>query len=246
MSKDLRTLSERKLLQGWTTAVPRTRVRLATTADLPVITRLLPEAGVDLGERVEAGLAEGTVGQAHRAALAQRGENHGTPGFLRAMAEAFAVGPDTAYLAATVVLVAEHREDGVLGVVVAFPPPNVAERLLIADDAAAQHNLQVLVQGVSGLAKVSALVVDSSARRRGVGAALLSAVRRLFFYHGYLYVYGQMPQRPGLADFYAAQGFQVYEPGQSLDLWTVFGVPGGIVPEQGEQLFVRGRPRSRG
>jgi GNAT superfamily N-acetyltransferase len=95
---------------------------------------------------------------------------------------------------------------------------------------------------VMGLAKVSALAVAEHARRAGVGAALLSRAKRLFFHHGYLYVYGQMPARPGLAEFYRRQGFEVKQPGEGLDLQVLFGFPAGIRPVRGERLFVRARP----
>jgi GNAT superfamily N-acetyltransferase len=47
-----------------------------------------------------------------------------------------------------------------------------------------------------GVVKVAALSVAESARNRGVGGALLSRVRRIYFQHGYVYVNGQMPNRP--------------------------------------------------
>ena len=37
-------------------------------------------------------------------------------------------------------------------------------------------------------------------------------------------LYGQMPPTPGLDAFYRRHGFEVLDPGESLDLWPVFGV----------------------
>lgn len=93
------------------------------------------------------------------------------------------------------------------------------------------------------VAKISALAVDEPFRRTGIGAALLSRVRKIYFYNGYLYVYGQMPDRPGLAEFYARQGFEVRAPGEGLDLRAVFGIHGTVHPEPDERLFIRKRPQ---
>jgi hypothetical protein len=98
-------LTEQNLVRGWTTGTPRVKVRLATPADLPTITDLVPAAGVDLGEEMTGAVRNGTMGQAHRAALASRVPEHGHPAFTRAMAEAFGThGADHAYLAPALVL----------------------------------------------------------------------------------------------------------------------------------------------
>jgi GNAT superfamily N-acetyltransferase len=242
-------LTEQKLIRGWTTGVPRVKVRLATPTDLPAIADLVTAADVDLGAPMTAAMREGTMGQAHRTALANRRPEHGCPAFTRAMAEAFGThGADHAYLAAALVLVAEHRDHGVIGTVVVYPPPNVADQYVAhAERGTTAGNStddirKLISAGAIGLAKVSALAVTESARRTGIGGALLARVKKIYFHHGYFYVYGQMPDRPGLPEFYRHQGFEVKEPGADLDLWVVFGIPGGIYPGPGERIFVRGRP----
>lgn len=77
-----------------------------------------------------AGLAvtDGSAGAALRAGL-----RDGRDGFTRHMVEQFSAHRDNglfAYLSAALVLVAEHREDGIIGALVAFPPPNVAAGVL--------------------------------------------------------------------------------------------------------------------
>jgi GNAT superfamily N-acetyltransferase len=87
------------------------------------------------------------------------------------------------------------------------------------------------------------LAVAAPARRASVGSALLSRVKRIYFHHGYIYVYGQMPDRPGLPEFYQHQGFEVKRPGAGLDLWVISGMPSGLYPDAAERIFVRVRPR---
>jgi hypothetical protein len=71
---------------------------------------------------------------------------------------------------------------------------------------------------------------------------LLTRTRKLHFYNGYHCVYGQMPDRAGLPEFYRRLGFDVQGLGAPLDLWTIFGIPGGITPGHDERVFVRWRP----
>jgi GNAT superfamily N-acetyltransferase len=123
----------------------------------------------------------------------------------------------------------------------------VAEQCIahVERDGGSEEDTQALVSlGAMAITKVAALAVAESARNQGIGAALLSRVKRLYFHHGYLYVYGQMPHRPGLPEFYRRQGFEVKQPGEPLDLWVVFGIPVVVHSGPDHRLFVRGRPRT--
>uniref|UniRef100_UPI003F498372 GNAT family N-acetyltransferase n=1 Tax=Amycolatopsis sp. CA-096443 TaxID=3239919 RepID=UPI003F498372 len=123
----------------------------------------------------------------------------------------------------------DGRGDPQRGEGIGAPPPDI--RKIIAASAIA-------------LAKVSTLAVAEPYRGSGIGAALLSRVKKIYFANGYFYVYGQIrPDKPGLATLYRRQGFEVREPDEGLDLRVVFGIPRGIRPDQGERFFVRGRPR---
>ena len=109
-----------------------------------------------------------------------------------------------------------------------------------ADQRAAS---QLALGGAVALAKIDALAVSESARRSGVGAALLTRATKVYFTNGYFYVYGQIaPDRPELIAFYQRRGFEVRPPDEGLDLWVVFGLPGGIRPDRGERIFVRTNP----
>ncbi|KZB79643.1 GNAT family N-acetyltransferase [Amycolatopsis regifaucium] len=203
---------------------------------------------IELGTAMAEAIRDGVMGRAHRAGLAARGRVHGQPGFSRAVAQAFAdQGPDQAFATASLVLVAEHREHGVIGTVIAFPPPNVTEQYMTHAErmnAAAPEVRKLMLVGIVGLVKVAVLAVAEAHQGSGLGAALLSRVKKIFFSHGYVFVYGQIrPDHAGLAAFYRRQGFEVREPDEGLDLWVVFGIPGGIQPDRGERFFVRTRPR---
>ncbi|WP_439382145.1 GNAT family N-acetyltransferase [Amycolatopsis lexingtonensis] len=224
------------------------KVRLASAEDIPAIAELAPASGIDLGEAMTEATRDGVMGSAHRAGLAALGREHGRPAFSRAIARAFTDhGPDRAFAAASLVLVAEHREHGVIGTVIAFPPPNAAEQYMTHAErtgAAVTEVHKLILVGIVGLAKVAVLAVAEPQRGLGIGAALLSRIKKIFFAHGYVFVYGQIrADRPSLDAFYRRQGFEVRGPDEGLDLWVVFGLPGGIHPDLGERFFVRARPR---
>ncbi|WP_327581641.1 GNAT family N-acetyltransferase [Nonomuraea sp. NBC_00507] len=96
--------------------------------------------------------------------------------------------------------------------------------------------------GAIGLAKIKAMAVAETARRCGIGAALLKRCKQVYFHCGYLLLYKAMPPTPGLDAFYRRQGFQVLEAGAPLDMWMVFGVHSRIQPGVDERYFVRFQP----
>ncbi|ATY17282.1 GNAT family N-acetyltransferase (plasmid) [Amycolatopsis sp. AA4] len=247
MSGNASKLTERKLIKGSTTRAPGVVIRLAGADDVAAVERMAPVAGTTLGEVLAEAIRSGAMGSAHRAALAAGGGDRGREAFTHAIARAAAEHDQFhAYAVAAVVLVAAHRDHGVVGAEIVFPPVHVAENYVTyARNAGANSREQgkLLAVGAVGLAKVSALVVDESHRGRGLGAALLGQARRIFFAHGYPLVYGQIPaDRPDLAGFYQCQGFEVRRPEDRLDLETVFGIPGGIRPDRGERFFVCWNP----
>jgi len=156
-------------------------------------------------------------------------------------------GIEGVYAASGLVLVAGHRDRGIVGTVVAFPPAHVSQQFVArAEQAGADQRAagQLALSGAVALAKIDALAVEESARRSGVGAALLGRVTKIYFANGYFYVYGQIaPDRPELIAFYQRRGFEVRQPDEGLDLWVVFGLPGGIRPDRGGRFFVRTEPR---
>ncbi|MFD0480431.1 GNAT family N-acetyltransferase [Nonomuraea thailandensis] len=169
----------------------------------------------------------------------------GPDAFHRHLAEQFARSfddPLQAYLHAALVLVAEHRDRGIVGTLIAYPPINVADdhlQVLPADVDRREAQRRVVMLGAIGLAKIKAVAVAEAERRRGIGAALLKRCRQIYVHCGYLLLYGAMPPTPGLSAFYRRQGFDVMEPGAPLDMWMVFGVHSRILPGADERFFFR-------
>jgi GNAT superfamily N-acetyltransferase len=134
--------------------------------------------------------------------------------------------------------VAVTPEDEIVGALLAFPPPNVIEQyvngLPLASD---QEKTQTIAGGIMILAKLRALAVDPDWQGRGIGVGLLDRFKDIYLACHYLYLYGQFRTDSGLADFYRAHGFNVLPPGYPLDLWVIFGIEGGVLPEAGEQIF---------
>lgn len=234
------TVTERKLSDRWAAAT-RVRVCQALPADMDAVRELAPLTGVTIDDELADAVAAGTAGLALRAELAG-----GRDGFSRHLAEEFAAHPDhslIAYLSAALVLVAEHRDHGIVGTVAAYPPPNIAQAHLEAVGPGAGPDVQelLLLSCAAGLARVRALAVAGPARGLHVCSALLLRCRQVFFACGYAVVYGQMPPTPGLDAFYRSYGFEVLAPGEKLDLWPVFGVHSLIGADPGERFFIRYR-----
>jgi len=234
-------VTERKLDAGWA-AVPGVRVRQALAADMDAVRELAPLAGVTIDDELADAVAAGTAGLALRAGLAR-----GRDGFSWHLAQEVAAHPDhplIAYLSAALVLVAEHRDHGIVGTVAAYPPPNIAQAHLeaVGPDAGPDVQELLLLSCAAGLSRVRALAVAGPMRGLHVGSALLLRCRQVFFACGYAVVYGQMPPTPGLDAFYRSCGFEVLAPGEKLDLWPVFGVHSHIGADPGERFFIRYRP----
>lgn len=232
-------ITERKLDRGWA-ASPGVRIRQATPADMPTVRALALLAGVELEDELIEAIDSGAAGQALRAGLSR-----GRDGFARHIAEQLVTHwdqPLAAYLSAALILVAEHQEDGIIGALVGYPPPNIAQEHVDAMHADDEQRGHMVMLGVIGLAKIKAVAVTPAARGRRIGGALLQRAQEVYFTCGYLIVYGQMPATPGLDDFYRRCGFRVLDPGAGLDMWEVFGMHSHIASSPDERFFIRRKP----
>jgi hypothetical protein len=219
------------------------RVRQALPGDMDAVRELAKLAGVIIEDVLVDSVASGAAGLALRAGL-----SNGQDGFHRHLAGQFLAHPEDplpAYLSAALVLVADHREYGVVGTVVAYPPVNIVQSHL---DGARRRNItdprelnNLMMVGAIGLAKVKAVAVAEPARGWNVGGSLLLRCRQVFFACGYFILYGQMPPTPGLDAFYRRNGFEVLGHGEGLDLWPVFGIHSLISTDPGERFFIRYR-----
>lgn len=137
---------------------------------------------------------------------------------------------------------AEHREDGIIGALVAFPPPNVAAGVLDQTeqkitDPSARAKMMMAV-GV-GLAKVQAVAVAEQARGRRIGGSMLAFCSKIYLHCGFMFVYGQTAAGARLEDFYRRHGFDVLDEGAPVNFWVLFGVPSYSYPGPGERMFIR-------
>ena len=183
------------------------------------------------------------------AAALRAGLGAGKPAFTQHIAERAAsigkagVDPSELLLDATLVLVAEHPEAGVVATLVAYPPISVIANLLNSHATGADPEVGqgILLAGATMIARVRALAVADEWRRHRIGADLLDACYRIYKHCGYRLMYGQMESsRSGLANFYRRCGFQVLEPGAGFDAWVVFGIHTKIHPQPDEQTFLKG------
>jgi GNAT superfamily N-acetyltransferase len=233
-------VTERKLDNGWA-AGPGVRIRQARPDDMDAVRELALLAGVPLeGELVDA-VRSGAAGQALRTGLAR-----GNEAFLRHMAEQFVTHwkhPLVPYLSAALCLVAERRDEGIVGALLAYPPPNISQDHLDAARGADDHQRrQLSMVGAIGLAKIKAVAVAEDARGLGIGSALLLRAWQVFFACEYSIVYGTMAATPGLDVFYRRNGFQVLDHGEPIDLWAVYGMHSAINADAGERFFIRYKP----
>ena len=232
-------ITERKLVNGWA-AAPDVQVRQAVAADLGAVGELAALVGVRLEKELVSAVTAGAAGAALRAGL-----RSGQDGFVRHIAEEFVTHPDDplhAYLSAALILVAEHREHGVVGALIAYPPSNLTAdhlkqtRRTITDP---RERAKLMMAGAIAVAKIKAVAVTGSARGLRIGSSLLQGCEQVYFRCGYMMIYGQMPPVPGLDVFYRRNRFQVLDEGAELDMWVVFGVHSHIQADQGERFFIR-------
>jgi GNAT superfamily N-acetyltransferase len=238
-------LSERKLIRGWTSA-PGVRVRQAGVADIADLEWIAELAGTQVEQPVHEAITQNTAGAGVRAGL-----RDGITGYGTFMTERFSglyqhhADPLRAYLDAALVLVAEHRAHGVVGGLIAYPPITLVQNWLDIQKAAgaSPQDMQKTLLGVGRyLTRIKTLAVAEHARGANIGGSLLKRARQIYFHLGYRTIYGAMPPTPGLDQFYRRAGFTVLDPGEPMDLGTMFGDDAQIFPDSGERLFLRQRP----
>ena len=242
LGKD-RLPAEQQLVDGWRIS-PHARIRLARSADIEAIAQLGKLAGAeDLEEEIADGLRRGVIAAALCAGL-HGGREPFTQHIAQVGAEIGRSGADPTemLLHATLVLVAEHSDAGVVGALIAYPPLRVIADLL---DTVGKGNPKaqqaVLLSGATMISRIHILAVAEPWRRHRVGAALLDACHRIYAHCGYVITYGQMPPTRGLDVFYRRCGFTLLEPGEGFDAWIVFGIHTKIHPQPDERVFLKSK-----
>lgn len=235
--------TERDLVDGWPLG-PELRIRQARSEDMGAVAALSALTGVQLEPEVTDAVATGIAAEGLRA-FARGGKD----GLMRHMAEQFFAhqGGDTAvpFQHVTLVLVAEHAEQGVVGALVAYPPVGVIQQMLDhlrRTGGGPNQATQVVLMGAIAMARIKALAVLEQMRGRGIGSALLQRALQIYDECGYMIVYGQAPGTTGLDLFYQEQDFDVLAPGTGFDPWVVFGEHVDIRPDPTERIFIWNRP----
>lgn len=229
-------VTERALIKGWA-GPPRIRVRQAVPDDLPAIAELAPLSGVELDDALVEAVRDGSSGIGLRTGIRQ-----GQPGFHRHMGTEFITGGMvSAFMHASLVLVGDHRDRGIVGTLIAYPPGNLINELIGSGriSPSEQGGQQVIMLGAVLLTKIKTIAVVEHARGQGVGAALLKRCKQVYSHCGYMLLYGAMPPTPGLDAFYRRCGFDIQQPGDPIDLWRVYGIPVMAVPGADERIFHR-------
>lgn len=217
-----------------------TKIRAAQAADLDRVRDLCALAEVNLENEIVAAVEDGYAGATLRA-----GRTGGLTAFFSDVQETLpALSPDALrrlFLRLTLVLVAEQDQAGVIGAAVTFPPAGTIMKQLQwmqSVGASAESQMEVVLGGALRVSRVKAVGVDTDHRGCGIGADLVQASTAPFADLGYSMIYGIMPPRAGLTEFYGRLGFTVLPPGVPLSLEPA-GVPAGVQPGPDERLFVR-------
>lgn len=228
-------ISEQELLDGLET-IPRTRIRLATGADIADLRPLVELAGVELDPVVA-----DAVRDERMAAALRLGLRSGHDALIQDVATAACAVTNgdlsPLFLRTGLPLVAEYDGD-VVGTLLAYPPARVISRYYQAAAASGPREQQKVVLGAAiSLIKIKALGVAEAAQGHRVGSTLLRTATQVYRHCGFQILFGQIPAERALEPFYRQAGFEVGTHGDGLDLWSVFGYPGGVHADQGERLF---------
>jgi GNAT superfamily N-acetyltransferase len=235
-------LAEQHLVDGWQLD-DQVRVRLARAEDMPMVRDLVALAGVNLEPEVTAAVATGVAAGALRAAVGSR------DAFVRHLADQFFAAqggdPSMPFQHVTLVLVADHDDQGVVGAAVAYPPLGViqqAVQYLQRTGADQQQVTQLVCSAAMTIVRIKAIAVTDTMRGRGIGGELLHRCWQVFDHAGYLIVYGQTQDTPQLERFYRRHDFDVLPAGTGYDPWVAFGVHMEVRSDPGERTFIRHRP----
>jgi hypothetical protein len=106
--------------------------------------------------------------------------------------------PEGSYLRASLCLVADHRDHGIVGTLLAYPPINAVGDIINATDGmlTRQQAFTLGLVGAVALTKIKAVAVAEPARRQHIGGSLLKRGKQIYLHLGYKLVYGQMPANP--------------------------------------------------
>lgn len=229
-------ISSQRLVDGWA-GPANTTIRLARQEEAEAIVTLLRLAGEEPETAIADALRLGQLAIGLRRALDQ------TSKVLLADLQSAIPDGDEAIrefcMGLGLLLVAVTDDGEIVGALLAHPPiaylQQLVQRGIPWPHALAAH---------LAVTKVKALAVSPSARRSGIGAALLRRCGDVYWQCEYLVLFGQFSaDRGGLAAFYGHQGFTLVREGDALDLGVVFGRPVSLGAGPGERLFHRWRPR---
>jgi hypothetical protein len=172
-------------------------------------------AGVEPEDEVADAVRAGFAGAGLRGRRAR-----GHDGFMRHMAEQFFThqwgDQRVLFLHVTLVLVAEHAERGIVGVVVAYPSIGVVRQVMQHGRRVGADPGPIVLTAAMALVRVKALSVAEGLRRQGVGGALVKRRRPVYTHCDYMIMYGQMPPTPGLDGFHRRHGFKGAGPGRGF------------------------------
>ncbi|WP_192808971.1 GNAT family N-acetyltransferase [Actinomadura montaniterrae] len=204
------------------------RIRMARGEDVETARRLvaLTGSGVTLESRLADAVPDGRL-----AAVVAKGLDEGPEALTRELAVAASQGDgamEDLVIGLSCVLVAEHPEHGVVGVLVALPPARVLANIGLPE-------MESLV-GLLKVIKLKAVAVDPAHRSGGIAAALIATCRKLYSQLRYYRLYGQFDAGSGLETYYQRQGLTALKEGQGVTL-DMFSVPAGIYTDPSERFF---------
>ncbi len=173
-------LTERKLDTGWP-AGGKTRIRLATAADAEVLAEFAAMAEAPFERQVREALVAGTAGASLRVALRE-----GHRPYAYYMAQKFVEHGEEPFLAynyGALLLVAEHRTEGAVGALLAYPPASAMVSILDRMEQAGYPEQEIhktLVGAGTYFTRIKIIAVTEPARGRGIGASLLKRAKQVY------------------------------------------------------------------
>jgi GNAT superfamily N-acetyltransferase len=240
---------DRQARAGWPAANVY-RLRLAQAADVVAVADMFETAwqsdslGTDEARATQRGDQPGRA-SALAVHLLETGDvggllakqRDGTPGSLFADLTAAALSESLSSVLAgmSLVIVAVDPQQRVVGALVAGPPVDLMQAVIHAGG----DRYQAMAVAAT-ISRIEGLAVVDSARRSGVGAALLRRTVKLYYRAGYLLVYGPVPSSIGMRRCYQRAEFELLLDGR-LDLKSLLGLDAAIIADPGEGLAVRWR-----